>query len=123
MDFFMLSGMLVLNKKFCLDLLVAAGTLTQTNSIQNLKQQITNQPIVNCSEITWAVFGLSAATFNAFLLLFFLIFNTMFIVKHFYDTQQKLKLKKYIQIVLFLRKSFVLIMLENMEQLEYMMVK
>ena len=63
-------------------------TLSQTNSIQNLKQQITNQAIVNCSEITWAVFGLSAATLNALLLLFFLIFNTIFIVKYFYETQK-----------------------------------
>ena len=65
-----------------------SGTLLQTNSIQNLKQQITNQAIVNCSEITWAVFGLSAATLNALLLLFFLIFNTIFIVQYFYDTQK-----------------------------------
>ena len=65
-----------------------SGTLSQTNSIQNLKQQITNQAIVNCSEITWAVFGLSAATLNALLLLFFLIFNTIFIVQYFYDTKK-----------------------------------
>ena len=65
-----------------------AGTLSQTNSIQNLKQQITNQAIVNCSEITWAVFGLSAATLNALLLLFFLIFNTIFIVQYFYGTKK-----------------------------------
>ena len=65
-----------------------SGTLSQTNSIQNLKQQITNQAIVNCSEITWAVFGLSAATLNALLLLFFLIFNTIFIVQYFYGTKK-----------------------------------
>ena len=64
------------------------GTLSQTNSIQNLKQQITNQAIVNCSEITWAVFGLSAATLNSLLLLFFLTFNTIFIVQYFYGTKK-----------------------------------
>ena len=62
--------------------------LSQTDSIQNLKQQITNQAIVNCSEITWAVFGLSAATLNTLLLLFLLIFNTIFIVQYFYDTKK-----------------------------------
>ena len=65
-----------------------AGTLSQTNSIQNLKQQIANQAIVNCSEITWAVFGLSAATLNALLLVFFLIFNTIFIIQYFYGTNK-----------------------------------
>ena len=65
-----------------------SGTLSQTNSIQNLKQQITNQAIVNCSEITWAVFGLSAATLNTLLLLFLLIFNTIFIVQNFYGTKK-----------------------------------
>ena len=65
-----------------------SGTLSQTNSIQNLKQQITNQAIINCSEITWAVFGLSAATLNALLLLFLLIFNTIFIVQYFYGTKK-----------------------------------
>ena len=65
-----------------------SGTLSQTNSIQNLKQQITNQAIINCSEITWAVFGLSAATLNALLLLFLLFFNTIFIVQYFYDAKK-----------------------------------
>ena len=65
-----------------------SGILSQTDSIQNLKQQITNQAIVNCSEITWAVFGLSAATLNALLLLFLLIFNTIFIVQYFYGTKK-----------------------------------
>jgi len=65
-----------------------SGTLSQTNSIQNLKQQITNQDIVNCSEITWAVFSLSAATLNTLFLLFLLIFNTIFIVQNFYGTKK-----------------------------------
>jgi len=65
-----------------------SGTLSQTNSIQNLKQQITNQAIVNCSEITWTVFGLSATTLNTLLLLFLLIFNTIFIVQNFYGTKK-----------------------------------
>ena len=67
---------------------ICSGTLSQTNSIQNLKQQITNQAIVNCSEITWAVFGLSAATLNTLLILFLLIFNTIFIVQNFYGTKK-----------------------------------
>ena len=65
-----------------------SGTLSQTNSIQNLKQQITNQAIINCSDITWAVFGLSAATLNTILLLFLLVFNTIFIIQNFYGKKK-----------------------------------
>ena len=77
-----------IEKKIFPGLASCSGTLSQTNSIQNLKQQITNQAIVNCSEITWAVFGLSAATLNTLLLLFFFIFNTIFIVQYFYGTKK-----------------------------------
>ena len=65
-----------------------SGILSQTNSIQNLKQQITNQAIINCSDITWAVFGLSAATLNTILLLFLLVFNTIFIIQNFYGKKK-----------------------------------
>ena len=37
-----------------------SGTLSNTNSIQNLKEQISNQPIVNCTDISWTILGLSA---------------------------------------------------------------
>ena len=65
-----------------------SGTLSQTDSIQNLKQQIANQAIVNCSEITWTIGGLSAATLNSLLLLLILFFNTMFILQYFYGSKK-----------------------------------
>lgn len=66
-----------------------SGPLRQTDSIQNLKKQITNQDVVSCSEITWAIAGFSAATLNTLLILLILIFNTIFIFKNFYGKKKK----------------------------------
>ena len=65
-----------------------SGTLSNTNSIQNLKEQISNQPIVNCAEISWTMLGLSAATINSILLLLILIFNSIYILQNFYGTKK-----------------------------------
>jgi len=62
-----------------------SGTLLNTNSIQNLKEQINNQPIVNCTDISWTIIGLSAATINTILLLLTLIFNSIYILQKYYD--------------------------------------
>ncbi len=64
-------------------------SLMQTDSIQDLKKQITNKPVINCSEIIWTIGGLSAATLNTILLIFIFIFNTIFIFKYFYDFKKK----------------------------------
>jgi len=60
-----------------------SGLISTSNSIKNLKEQIINQPIISCSEVTWSFLGLSAATFNSILLLFILTFNTIFILKNY----------------------------------------
>ena len=65
-----------------------SGTLSNTNSIQNLKEQIINQAIVSCSDISWTIIGLSAATINSILLLFILIFNSIYILKNFYGPKK-----------------------------------
>ena len=65
-----------------------SGTLTKTNSLKNLKEQLNNQEIINCMEITWSFFGISIATINSILLIFILIFNTIFIKKNYYDSKK-----------------------------------
>ena len=55
-----------------------------TNSLINLKNQILNQAIITCDEISWTILGLSAATINALVLLFLIIFNTIFLIQCFY---------------------------------------
>ena len=59
-----------------------SGSLLQTDSVQDLKQQITNKPVINCSDIIWSIGGLSAATINSILQLFILcstVFSICFI--------------------------------------------
>jgi disulfide bond formation protein DsbB len=65
-----------------------SGKLSITNSIQNLKEQINNQPIVNCMDISWVILGLSAATINSILLLLILIFNSIYILKNSYGSKK-----------------------------------
>jgi disulfide bond formation protein DsbB len=65
-----------------------SGVLSKTSSIQNLKEQINNQSIVNCADISWTIIGLSAATINSILLLLILIFNSIYILQNFYDQKK-----------------------------------
>jgi|TARA_B110000438_G_C15779552_1_gene635666 disulfide bond formation protein DsbB len=65
-----------------------SGTLSNTTSIQNLKEQINNQAIVNCTDITWTIIGFSAASINSILLLLILIFNSIYIVQSFYGSKK-----------------------------------
>ena len=60
-----------------------SGGLMQTDSVQDLKNEITIRPVINCSEIIWAIGGFSAATLNSILLLFICFVNTIFIFKYF----------------------------------------
>tara|TARA_B110000263_G_C15272096_1_gene493997 strand:+ start:596 stop:1093 length:498 start_codon:yes stop_codon:yes gene_type:complete len=65
-----------------------SGTLSKITSLESLKEQITNQAIVNCTDITWTILGLSAATINSLLLFSILIFNSIFIIRNFYGAQK-----------------------------------
>ena len=60
-----------------------SGFLEQTDSIEELKKQITNKPIINCSEVIWTILGFSAATINTIILSFIFIFNTIFMIKYY----------------------------------------
>tara|TARA_B100000686_G_C16360540_1_gene747482 strand:- start:156 stop:659 length:504 start_codon:yes stop_codon:yes gene_type:complete len=65
--------------------------LEKTNSTADLKNQILSQDIVICSEVTWAFFGISAATINTILLLFIFFFNTIYIINNYYEKKEKNK--------------------------------
>jgi disulfide bond formation protein DsbB len=58
-----------------------SGKLEEASSLSNLKEQILNQAVINCNEISWSILGLSAATLNSLLLFLLLLFNTIFIFK------------------------------------------
>ena len=63
-------------------------SLNEVGTIEKLKEQIVNQAIINCNDISWSMLGLSAATINTILLIVFLLFNTAFIIKVSYGKEK-----------------------------------
>ena len=59
------------------------GGLNFTTSIEKLKEQIMEKSVINCEEIVWSIFGISAATLNT--IFFFIIFliNILYINKYY----------------------------------------
>ena len=56
-----------------------SGGLDITNNANNLKEQILSKAVVNCEDVTWVIFGFSAATINSLLLFLIFIINTIYI--------------------------------------------
>jgi len=67
-----------------------SGRFGETNSVSDLKEQILNQDIINCNEISWSMLGLSAATLNSILLSLLLLFNTIYIFKIYNNDEEKI---------------------------------
>ena len=67
-----------------------SGKLEGVNSVNDLKEQILNQAIINCNEISWSILGISATTLNSLLLFLLLLFNTIFISKIYNDKEKKI---------------------------------
>jgi disulfide bond formation protein DsbB len=56
-----------------------SGGLDITNNANSLKEQILSKAVVNCEDVIWIIFGLSAATINSLLLFFIFIINAIYI--------------------------------------------
>ena len=67
-----------------------SGKLEEVNSVNDLKEQILNQAIINCNEISWSMLGISATIINSLLLFLLLLFNTIFISKIYNDKEKKI---------------------------------
>ena len=67
-----------------------SSTINLAQSLTELKEQILNQNIITCDEITWSFMGLSAATLNTLLLTFLLVINTIFLVQYHYDKEKNI---------------------------------
>ena len=65
-----------------------SNTINLSQSLTELKEQILNQNIVACDEITWSIFGLSAATINSILLIFLLLINTILLGQHLFSKEK-----------------------------------
>tara|TARA_Y100000590_G_scaffold470216_1_gene662823 strand:- start:2805 stop:3293 length:489 start_codon:yes stop_codon:yes gene_type:complete len=62
-----------------------SNNIVITESIESLKDQIINQDIINCTDITWSFVGISFATYNTILLIFLLIINIKFTLETYYQ--------------------------------------
>lgn len=60
-----------------------SGGLSISKSVENLKEQIIGKAVINCEDVVWSFFGISAATINTFLLLLIFILNAIYIKKHY----------------------------------------
>ena len=56
-----------------------SSALNNTNNISNLKEQILSKPVINCEDIAWSIFGLSAATINSLLLFLIFALNAIYL--------------------------------------------
>ncbi len=56
-----------------------SNTLKVADNKTNLKEQILSKPVINCEDIAWSMFGLSAATINSILLILIFIVNAIYL--------------------------------------------
>ena len=56
-----------------------SSKLNSTDNILSLKEQILAKPVINCEDIAWSIFGLSAATINSMLLFLIFILNAIYL--------------------------------------------
>ena len=57
--------------------------LNITNNASDLKEQILSKPVINCEDVAWSIFGLSAATINSLLLFLIFILNAIYIFNNY----------------------------------------
>ena len=60
----------------------SAGLDVSSNT-NELKEQILNKQIVFCDEVTWAFFGISAATLNTIVFLLIFVINALYIYNNY----------------------------------------
>ena len=62
--------------------------LNITTNASDLKEQILSKPVINCEDIAWSIFGLSAATINSLLLFLIFILNAIYIWKNYGEKKE-----------------------------------
>ena len=70
--------------------------LNITTNASNLKEQILSKPVINCEDIVWTIFGLSAATINSLLLFLIFILNAIYLFKNYGAKKENNNQKKII---------------------------
>ena len=57
-----------------------SGGLNISTNTSSLKEQIISKAVINCEEVAWSIFGLSAATMNSLLLFLIFIINAIYVI-------------------------------------------
>ena len=65
-----------------------SSKLNSTDNILSLKEQILAKPVINCEDIAWSIFGLSAATINSMLLFLIFTLNAIYL-RNNYDFKKE----------------------------------
>ena len=65
-----------------------SGGLNISTNTSSLKEQIISKAVINCEEVAWSIFGLSAATMNSLLLFLIFIINKIYII-YIYDSKKE----------------------------------
>ena len=63
--------------------------LQLSKNVSELKDQIISKPIVNCEEVLWSFFGISAASINSIILLLIFVFNAIYIFQNYASKKTK----------------------------------
>ena len=71
-----------------------SGGLNISTNTSSLKEQIISKAVINCEEVAWSIFGLSAATMNSLLLFLIFIINAIYIINIYRFKKRKKWLKK-----------------------------
>ena len=66
-----------------------SGGLNISANTSSLKEQIISKAVINCEEVAWSIFGLSAATMNSLLLFLIFIINAIYIANIYGSKKEK----------------------------------
>ena len=66
-----------------------SGGLNISTNASSLKEQIISKAVINCEEVAWSIFGLSAATMNSLLLFLIFIINAIYIANIYGSKKEK----------------------------------
>ena len=66
-----------------------SGGLNISTNTLSLKEQIISKAVINCEEVAWSIFGLSAATMNSLILFLIFIINAIYIVNIYGSKKEK----------------------------------
>ena len=66
-----------------------SGGLNISTNTSSLKEQIISKAVINCEEVAWSIFGLSAATLNSLLLFLIFIINAIYIPSIYGSKKEK----------------------------------